>query len=81
MGSVQAKQAEVQEANVVSLGNIAAQVVQVHVDGVERTNEKLVLKNVESIFKVKHFEELVIESQLVRSRLQGTVLIINKSVY
>ncbi len=71
MGAVHAKEAEVQKDSVVSLGTIGAQVVKVHVDGIQRTNESLVLKNVQSIFKVKHFEELVLESQLVRSRLQG----------
>lgn len=50
---------------------IAAKVVRVHVDGVGRTKESLVMKNLASMFNVKHFEDLVVEAQEVRSKLKG----------
>jgi hypothetical protein len=56
-----------------NMGDIAVQVTRVHVDGLARTNEEMVMKNIQTIFKVKHFEDLVVESQIVRSRLQGNL--------
>ena len=50
---------------------IVAKVVRVHVDGLGRTNESLVMKNLKSMFSVKHFEDLVVKSEEVRSRLAG----------
>jgi hypothetical protein len=50
----------------VSLDGIKAQVVKVHVEGVGRTSEDLVLGNVQPIFRVRQFEELVLTAQDIR---------------
>ena len=49
-----------------SLDGIKAQVVKVHVEGVARTSEELVLGNVRPIFRVQQFEELVLTAQDIR---------------
>lgn len=59
------------DSKTVGLDSIKAQVVKVHVDGVARTKEDLVMLNLEPIFKVKHFEDLVLKAQDVRHRLEG----------
>ena len=48
------------------MDGIKAQVVKVHVEGVGRTCEDLVLGNVKPIFKVRQFEELVLTAQDIR---------------
>jgi len=53
----------------VSLNGIRANVSKVHVDGVGRTKESLIMDTLSTIFHVKHFEQLVLESQEVKSRL------------
>jgi len=50
-----------------------AKVVRVHVDGIGRTKESLVMKNLTAMFSVKHFEDLVVASQEVRSKLKGSI--------
>ncbi len=50
----------------VSLDGIKAQVVKVHVEGVARTCEELVMGNVRPIFRVKQFEELIFTAQDIR---------------
>ena len=56
----------------VRFDEINANVVKVHVDGIGRTKENLVMKNLSALFDVKHFEDLVLASQEVRSKLQST---------
>ena len=55
----------------VSLNDVAANVVKIHVDGVGRTKESLIMKTLASVFQVKHFEQLVLEAQEVKSKLLG----------
>ena len=55
----------------VKLNDIPAKVVRVHVDGIGRTKESLIMKNLSSMFNVTHFEDLVINAQDVRTKLQG----------
>ena len=55
----------------VRFDEIKAEVVRVHVDGIGRTKESLVMKNLASMFNVKHFQDLVVEAQEVRSKLKG----------
>jgi len=55
----------------VSLNDVAANVVKIHVDGVGRTKESLIMKTLASVFHVKHFEQLVLEAQEVKSKLLG----------
>ena len=55
----------------VRFDEINANVVKVHVDGIGRTKENLVMKNLSALFDVKHFEDLVLASQEVRSKLQS----------
>ena len=55
----------------VKLNDIPAKVVRVNVDGVGRTKETLIMKNLAAMFKVNHFEDLVIQAQDVRTKLQG----------
>lgn len=82
MGSVSAKERDhlstgvrdqaAREGGVqVSLDWIPANVVKVHVEGVARTSEELILCNVRQIFKVKQFQELVLTAQDIRNRLQS----------
>lgn len=82
MGNVQAREQEhisesvsdhaAREGGVqVSLDGIKAQVVKVHVEGVARTCEELVMGNVRPIFRVKQFEELIFTAQDIRNRLQS----------
>ena len=70
----------------VSLNDVAANVVKIHVDGVGRTKESLIMKTLASVFQVKHFEQLVLEAQEVKSKLLGKhviciflFLVLNKS--
>ena len=56
----------------VKLNDIPAKVVRVHVDGIARTKESLIMKNLSTIFNVNHFEDLVVQAQEVRTKLQGT---------
>ena len=62
----------------VSLNGIRANVSKVHVDGVGRTKESLIMDTLSTIFHVKHFEQLVLESQEVKSRLLGMILLFRK---
>ena len=55
----------------VRFDEINANVVKVHVDGIGRTKENLVMSNLSALFNVKHFEDLVLASQEVRSKLQS----------
>lgn len=55
----------------VKLNDIPAKVVRVHVDGIGRTKESLIMKNLAAMFNVTHFEDLVIQAQDVRTKLQG----------
>ena len=55
-----------------SLAKISAQVTRVHVDGVDRTKEDILLRKIQPIFKATHFEELVLTAQDARNHLQGT---------
>ena len=59
----------------VSLNGIRANVSKVHVDGVGRTKESLIMDTLSTIFHVKHFEQLVLESQEVKSRLLGMLIV------
>jgi len=54
----------------VKLNDIPAKVVRVHVDGIGRTKESLIMKNLAAMFNVTHFEDLVIQAQGVRTTLQ-----------
>ena len=58
-------------SNPVRFDEMAAKVVRVHVDGVGRTKESLIMKTLASMFQVKHFQDLVVEAQTVRSKLLG----------
>ena len=58
----------------VKLNDIPAKVVRVHVDGIIRTKESLIMKNLSPMFNVSQFEDLVIHAQDVRTRLQGRIL-------
>ena len=49
-----------------SLDGIKANVVKVHVEGIGRTSEDLILGNVKSIFKVRQFQEMVLAAQDIR---------------
>ena len=60
----------------VSLNDVSANVVKIHVDGVGRTKESLIMKTLASVFQVKHFEQLVLEAQVVKSKLLGEHFII-----
>ena len=62
----------------VSLNNVNANVTKVHIDGVGRTKESLIMKTLASIFQVKHFEQLVLESQEVKSRLLGLYIYLKR---
>ena len=62
----------------VRFDEIGANVVKVHVDGIGRTKEKLVMSNLSSLFNVKHFEDLVLASQEVRSKLQSAWLLLSR---
>ena len=55
----------------VRFDEINANVVKVHVDGIGRTKENLVMSNLSALFNVKHSEDLVLASQEVRSKLQS----------
>ena len=55
----------------VSLGSIAARVTRVHVKGLVRTKDDMVVATIEPVLKVKQFEELVLAAQEARNRLQG----------
>lgn len=57
-----------------SLEDVAAKVVRVHVDGIGRTKESLVMNNLASLFKVKHFEDLVVTAEDVRGKLRGNAI-------
>ena len=59
----------------VKLNDIPAKVVRVHVDGIGRTKESLIMKNLAAMFNVTHFEDLVIQAQGVRTTLQGEILL------
>ncbi len=75
MGTVHAREPDPgnqgNKSGSVNLDSINAQVVKVHVEGVTRTKEDLVVSNIRPIFKVKHFEDMVLKAQHVRNSLQG----------
>jgi tRNA A37 threonylcarbamoyladenosine dehydratase len=76
MGSVHAKEAMANEAassdaSIVSLQGVTAQVTKVFVDGVERTKEDVILRQVREVFKAQHFEDLLLRAQDCRNNLQG----------
>ena len=57
-------------SNFVSLSR-PCNLLQVFVDGVERTKEDIILSQVKPIFKAAHFEELLLKAQDARNNLQG----------
>jgi len=59
------------KASSVDLKHLSAKVVRVHVDGIGRTKESLVMKNLASIFKVSNFEDLALETVEIQNRLLG----------
>jgi len=67
MGGVQAKEAVGQQ---IPLTGIQAKVVAVNIEGLNRTKNDIVMKSVQDLFSVGHFEELVLTSQEVRAKLQ-----------
>jgi len=54
----------------VDFGSIAARVTRVHVRGLVRTKDDMVVATIEPILKVKQFQELVLAAQEARGRLQ-----------
>jgi len=54
----------------IPLDGIAATVVAVNVDGLARTKNDIVMDSVKELFKVQHFEDLVLKAQDCRGRLQ-----------
>lgn len=67
----QTSQGSTSESSDISLNTIPVTVDKVHIDGVGRTKMDLLMSNVKPIFKVQHFEGLVIEANDIRSKLQG----------
>ena len=65
----------------VKLNDIPAKVVRVNVDGICRTKESLIMKNLSTIFKVNHFEDLVAQAQEVRTKLQGKEVFLSSYVF
>jgi len=79
MGAVNAREAfpsdgpmtaSEQEDAQIPLDNIKAKVVSVSIDGLVRTKNDVVLENVKDLFKVEHFEDLILTAQDVRGKLQ-----------
>jgi len=52
------------------LGTIAARVTRVHVTGLVRTKDDMVVATIEPVLKVKQFQELVMAVQVAKGRLQ-----------
>ncbi len=55
-----------------SLQDVGAVVRRVYVDGVDRTKEDVVLRQVRDVFKAQHFEEMLLKAQDCKNNLQGT---------
>lgn len=64
-----------------NLEDMAANVVRVHVDGIGRTKESLVMSNLASLFQVKHFEDLVVSAEEVRGKLRGISFVVIRLPY
>lgn len=72
MGTVNARERfeETESSDDFPLDSIGAKVAFVSIDGLTHTKDDIVVESVQDLFKVTHFEELVLEAQEVRSRLQ-----------
>ena len=73
MGNVHARQ-EVPSGNGgvkknFPLDKVGAQVVQVHVDGIDRTKEDVITDRIKPIFNIQHFQDLILQVQDVRNKL------------
>jgi len=76
MGAVHAREERFQDVGEpvtteqIPLDGIKAKVVAVSVDGLVRTKNDIVMDSVKDLFKVQHFEDLVLRAQDVRGKLQ-----------
>jgi len=77
MGAVNAREAHFQNneqqepaQEQIPLDGIKANVVAVSVDGLMRTKDDIVMESVKGLFKVQHFEDLVLRAQDARGKLQ-----------
>ncbi len=57
-----------------NLDGIGAEVITVHFDGVAHSKEDLLISNLKPILNVKHFKDVVVNSQDVRNSLRGAFL-------
>jgi len=55
----------------VDFGSMAARVTKVHLKGLQRTKDDMVVASIEPVLKVKQFSELVLAAQEARARLQS----------
>jgi len=71
MGAVQAKEQQQVpiDGQPVSLDGIQAKVVAVNVEGLNRTQNDVVMDNVKELFNVSHFQELALTSHEVKNKL------------
>jgi len=75
MGAVNARTKNVEvkedtETEQIPLDGIKAKVVAVSIDGLNRTKNDIVMDSVKDLFKVEHFEDLVLRAQDARGKLQ-----------
>jgi len=70
MGIDQANEPEAEPAQF-DLTSIKAKVDKVHVDGLGRTKDDLIVSSVKELFKAGNFEQVVQHAQEVRSKLEG----------
>jgi len=59
-----------EESPQIALDNISAKVVAVTIDGLAKTKNDIVVESVKDLFKVEHFEDLVLTAQGVRGKLK-----------
>jgi len=55
----------------VDLGSIGVRVTKVHLKGLQRTKDDMVVASIEPVLKVKQFSELALAAQEARARLQS----------
>lgn len=76
MGAVNAREMAVErradngDPDQIALDTVSAKVVAVSIDGLARTKNDIVVDSVTDLFKVKHFEDLVLTAQDVRGKLK-----------